>query len=245
MIVGRMDRLGKHGRRRRCRAFARAGVIFSAWLLAGLSPAAAQSRSGGSSDTPLWASHVDETSWSSASRRADAVSPWASAVRRHTGRETWTGAAPLRSSYSWVPNIGEHLEMRDFSGSPLLEFAVSLLGRPYRFGSDRGAFDCSGFVRRVFGEFGVRLPHSSRQQFALGRWVSRHDLQVGDLVFFRTTARGPISHVGIYIGDGKFVHAARKAGRVRIDPLDHTYYSSRYAGARRLQIDCSVLSQQC
>ncbi|MBI3782898.1 MAG: C40 family peptidase [Deltaproteobacteria bacterium] len=117
--------------------------------------------------------------------------------------------------------------------SPVLDVAQQYLGRPYRFGSTAGSYDCSGFVRRVFAELGVELPHSAREQFDLGDRIRRDDLAPGDLVFFRTYRKGA-SHVGIYIAEDKFIHAATRGGQVQVDSLDQTYYASRYLGARRV-----------
>lgn len=117
----------------------------------------------------------------------------------------------------------------------LLSIAARLVGTPYRFGgaSERG-MDCSGFTRSVFSQFGVDLPHSARAQFAMGHRLARWEIRAGDLVFFRTYRRDA-SHVGIYIGDGLFIHAAARGGEVRVDDLDHRYYRARYLGARRLR----------
>ncbi len=116
----------------------------------------------------------------------------------------------------------------------MLAIAHRYLGRPYRYGgsSSRG-FDCSGFALHVYRAVGVHLPHSASAQARIGKPVPRHQLQPGDLVFFRTRGRR-ISHVGIYIGNGKFIHASSARGRVRIDSLDKGYYKQRYAGARRV-----------
>lgn len=117
--------------------------------------------------------------------------------------------------------------------SPVLDVAAQYLGRPYRYGSSSSAFDCSGFVRRVFEEVGVDLPRSARDQFHHGDMVGRHELTAGDLVFFRTYRRDA-SHVGIYVGDDKFIHAARRGGQIQVDSLSERYYSTRYLGARRI-----------
>jgi len=86
----------------------------------------------------------------------------------------------------------------------------------------------------VYGEKGVDLPHSAAAQFGRGSRVAKGSLKSGDLVFFSTTRRG-ISHVGIYVGDGKFVHASSARGRVRVDSLAEGYYSDRFRGARRVK----------
>jgi cell wall-associated NlpC family hydrolase len=94
--------------------------------------------------------------------------------------------------------------------------------------------DCSGLVARVLRIQGVIAPHSSRELYKLGRRVTRKELEPGDLVFFRTRGRG-ISHVGIYMGEGQFVHASSGGGRVQVDSLDSGYYARRLVGARRVR----------
>lgn len=116
-----------------------------------------------------------------------------------------------------------------------IKIAMSLQGIRYRTaGTSRSGFDCSGFTRYVYAKIGVKLPHSSASQAALGRSVSKSQLQQGDLVFFNTNRRG-ISHVGIYIGNNKFVHSANHGSGVRTDSLGSAYYSSRYVCARRVK----------
>lgn len=128
----------------------------------------------------------------------------------------------------------DQLVVAQGDGSPVLQSAAEFLGRPYRFGSEGTAFDCSGFVRTVFARIGIELPHSAREQFSLGERVGRQDLEPGDLVFFRTYRR-TASHVGIYVGDDKFVHAATRGGQVQVDSLNEAYYARRYLGARRVE----------
>ncbi|HTV85697.1 MAG TPA: C40 family peptidase [Dyella sp.] len=98
-------------------------------------------------------------------------------------------------------------------------------------------FDCSGFVRYVFERaIGLQLPTNSASQYLVGRIVKRNDMQPGDLVFFRTAGRhgrGRISHVGIYAGDGHFIHSPRRGESVRVDSLADSYWAKRFAGARR------------
>ncbi len=129
----------------------------------------------------------------------------------------------------------QQLVIAQGDGSPILQSAAAFLGRPYRFGSDSGAYDCSGFVRQVFAKIGIALPHSARDLFARGERVRRDDLEPGDLVFFRTYRRYA-THVGIYVGEDKFVHAATRGGQVQVDSLNEAYYAARYLGARRLEI---------
>ncbi|RUL62497.1 peptidoglycan endopeptidase [Dyella dinghuensis] len=98
-------------------------------------------------------------------------------------------------------------------------------------------FDCSGFVRYVFEHaIGLQLPTNSASQFMIGHTVARNDMQPGDLVFFRTAGRhgkGRVSHVGIYLSDGHFIHSPRRGESVRVDSLADSYWSQRFAGARR------------
>jgi len=124
---------------------------------------------------------------------------------------------------------------RDGDGSDLVETALKYRGVRYRWGgmTTRG-MDCSGLVARVLDIHGIDAPHNSRALYRIGKSVSRSRLQPGDLVFFNTTGRG-ISHVGMYIGEGKFIHASSKRGRVRIDDLTGGYYDRRYVGARRVE----------
>lgn len=110
-----------------------------------------------------------------------------------------------------------------------------LLGTRYRYGGtdESRGLDCSGFVSKVFNNsLGMKLPHSSKGMAELGEDVSKSDLQFGDLIFFKIK-RKRISHVGIYVGEGKFVHATRGAG-VTYSSLDEDYYRRAYARSRRL-----------
>lgn len=120
------------------------------------------------------------------------------------------------------------------AGASLGYSALLYRGVPYRYAgmSSRG-MDCSGLVARVLQLHGVRAPHSSRALFQLGKPVAKKGLQPDDLVFFSTRGRG-ISHVGIYLGDGKFIHASSGGGRVQTDSLVDGYYAKHYVGARRL-----------
>ena len=126
------------------------------------------------------------------------------------------------------------------AGSPdpdsrLIRSALACTGARYRRGgTSRGGFDCSGFTRYVFAKYGVKLPHSSAAQSHVGTRIAKSDLQQGDLVFFQTYRRG-ISHVGIYIGNRRFVHASTHGRGVTVDSLSSAYYIHRYRGARRVR----------
>jgi cell wall-associated NlpC family hydrolase len=117
-----------------------------------------------------------------------------------------------------------------------IDYAKKFLGAPYKWGASSGkAFDCSGFVVYVMKKFNVNLDRTASGQFQSGEKVQRNELQAGDLVFFTTYKKGP-SHVGIYIGDNKFIHASSGAEQVTITDLNTKYYKSRYLGARRYEL---------
>lgn len=112
--------------------------------------------------------------------------------------------------------------------------ALSLRGAPYRNGgSDPAGFDCSGFVKYVFGQNGISVPRTVSEQFQAGRQVVGPQLEAGDLVFFSTGGRGA-SHVGIAIGGDEFVHAPSGAGQVKVERMSAPYWSTRFVGARRV-----------
>lgn len=119
--------------------------------------------------------------------------------------------------------------------SELVLRALALVNVPYRYGGSTPAgFDCSGFVGYVYGEtVGVTLPRRSEEIGRLGNALPRDGLAAGDLVFFNTLGR-PYSHVGIYVGDDRFVHAPARRGRVRVERLSEPYWVARYNGARRV-----------
>jgi cell wall-associated NlpC family hydrolase len=124
-------------------------------------------------------------------------------------------------------------------GADLALQALAYLGVPYRYGGEdpQRGFDCSGLVRHVARlVLQVDLPRRSEAIALQGRAVRRDDLQVGDLVFFNTRGRRN-SHVGFYLGDGRFVHAPARNGQVRIESIEDTYWRQRYNGARRLYDD--------
>jgi cell wall-associated NlpC family hydrolase len=118
----------------------------------------------------------------------------------------------------------------------IVERALSWIGVRYRFGGsdETKGFDCAGFVRRVFSTAGVSLPRSAATQFREGCSVPLDELQPGDLVFFKNTYKRGISHVGIYLGDSQFIHAASSRRSVVVDRLDSPYFLTRFAGGRRL-----------
>ena len=151
-------------------------------------------------------------------------------ARASASRQAKTKSQPTASK---PPTTADASAVAD--GQPaVVRRALGYLGTRYRYGaSGARGFDCSGFTSYIYRQHGISLPHNSAAQYRVGKPVSRSELRPGDLVFFRT--RGSrISHVGIYIGNGKFVHASSARGRVRIDTLTSGYYHQRYVGARRI-----------
>lgn len=118
----------------------------------------------------------------------------------------------------------------------LIRNAMGALGVPYRRGgtSAETGFDCSGFVRSMYQQaVGLILPRTAAEQAASTAQITKTDLQPGDLVFFNTLRRA-YSHVGIYLGDGKFIHAPRAGAQVRVESMDISYWQKRFNGARRV-----------
>lgn len=117
--------------------------------------------------------------------------------------------------------------------SKIINTSKNYIGVPYLWGGTTpDGFDCSGFVQYVFNAHGITIPRTSREQYNFGTKVSKSELQPGDLVFFNTSGKG-VSHVGLYIGDGKFIHSAASKGIV-IAELFSNYWMNLYLGARRV-----------
>ena len=134
-----------------------------------------------------------------------------------------------------APALASHGDPADYRVMAAQEALVKV-GVRYRFGgnSPETGFDCSGLVAYVFARaWGISVPRRTEEQRAAGRAVKHADLQPGDLVFYNTRNR-PFSHVGIYLGDGNFVHSPRPGQRVRVESVDNPYWRARFNGARRL-----------
>jgi cell wall-associated NlpC family hydrolase len=137
--------------------------------------------------------------------------------------------------------LGEHtlIESTQERVGNAIEFALSHIGVRYKFGGNtpESGFDCSGLVRWVFNRsWGVLLPRRSMDIATLGVPVEKGNLKPGDLVFFNTMRRA-FSHVGIYLGDGKFLHAPARGSEVRVENIDQIYWNKRFSGARRIDPD--------
>ena len=132
------------------------------------------------------------------------------------------------------------------SHSEIVIQALALLGVPYRWGGEDPArgLDCSGLVRHVYKTVvALDLPRRSQEMSRLGYQVTRADLRAGDLLFFNTLGY-PNSHVALYVGSGRFVHAPSRNGQVRIDGLDDRYWSARFNGARRIEFAGLIASRE-
>jgi cell wall-associated NlpC family hydrolase len=116
----------------------------------------------------------------------------------------------------------------------LVKAAKTFIGVPYLWGgtSAEEGFDCSGLTMTVYQLNGLNLPRTSGEQFSVGEPLDREKLEKGDLVFFATRGRGKVSHVGIYIGYGRFIHAPRRGKKICIESMSHEYFSRCYLGSR-------------
>lgn len=118
-------------------------------------------------------------------------------------------------------------------GVDLVSYSYQFMGKPYVWGaSGPSSFDCSGFTAYVYKNFGIYLDHYTGSQYAVGKSVSKSELIPGDLIFFNTDSS--ISHVGIYVGGDRFIHASSGGGKVIVSDLYGSYYVTTYAGARRM-----------
>lgn len=134
-----------------------------------------------------------------------------------------------------------HIEQVRNKASELVVNAMGFLGVPYKRGGNNAetGFDCSGFVRAMYEQtVGLLLPRRANEQAAATEKIDKNDLQPGDLVFFNTMKRA-FSHVGIYVGDGKFIHSPKPGAEVRVEDMRVGYWERRFDGARRVQASAS------
>lgn len=156
--------------------------------------------------------------------------------------DTWSKIFSDRLGEGWVASrYFQVMAANEVFGNKLtleldiLSYARRWLGFPYHYGgSSPKGFDCSGFTAFVFRFFGYDLPRSSVEQSNIGREIIREELVAGDLLFFRTLSSTRINHVGLYLGDGQFIHASSGRGRVIISPLNEGYYNGRFVKAVRI-----------
>ena len=151
------------------------------------------------------------------------------------------GHDPVRHAQPQASAAGSHAWPKNEPADPaaanaVLMRAISLVGTPYRYGGNtpEGGFDCSGLVNYVYSDMlDLKLPRTSRELAAYqGPKIEPRELATADLVFFGSG--GGVSHVGIYVGEGRFVHAPSTGGTVRLDHLDGSYWRRHYSGAKRI-----------
>ncbi|MEZ0322936.1 MAG: C40 family peptidase [Hydrogenothermaceae bacterium] len=152
-----------------------------------------------------------------------------SSKKKHISKSSKYSISKVSYSYGSIvynKNIEPNME--------IYKYAVGLLGTKYRFGGDNiNGIDCSSFVQHVFELAGYKMPRTAREQARYGFFVKKEDLKPGDLLFFATYARFP-SHVGIYIGDGKMIHASSRGNRVEVTSINQEYYQRRFLFAKRI-----------
>jgi hypothetical protein len=163
---------------------------------------------------------------------------FASRNQAETIADKYVALGYIESYYIVAPEDYALAEKR-FYGSEALRMdivrtAESFIGLPYKWGgnSPEAGFDCSGLSMAVYHLNGLNLPRTSKEQYDTGVSIERKGISEGDLVFFKTTNGRDISHVGIYTGQGKFIHAPGTGKDIRIDSLLNTYYAAKYAGAK-------------
>ncbi|WP_295418804.1 C40 family peptidase [Sulfurovum sp.] len=161
--------------------------------------------------------------------RAENLARMAEAARQRAKRIAKAKAAAKKAGKTY------HLSEAD--RKQLLQDAKVFKGGKYVWGGTTPqGFDCSGYVQYLYNKHNIHLPRTAWAQSQKGVLVDKHNLQKGDLLFFLTDKkRGiPVTHVGIYIGGGKFIHAASKKKGIIISPIDHGYYSNKFVSARRV-----------
>lgn len=140
------------------------------------------------------------------------------------------------TDHDWLPQITHAGHAVASRTEQLISTAMGLIGAPYYRGGTNVAsgFDCSGFVRNVYAQaLGLVLPRVARDQAKVTMKIKKNELRPGDLVFFNTM-RKIFSHVGIYLGEGQFIHSPRSGASVRIESMDTKYWRARFNGARRV-----------
>ncbi len=150
-------------------------------------------------------------------------------IRLSDGRVGWSSGQYLR--------LNNNETTRQEKVNALINYSKTFLGTPYVYGGDSpsdGGFDCSGFTKYVFSKYGYNLNRISKDQASNGTYVSRANIQPGDLVFYSFDRNEVISHVGLYLGNGKMIHSPKTGDTVKITDVSTSYWTSRYVTARRI-----------
>lgn len=158
-------------------------------------------------------------------------------IAGHSQFSTAKEVTSSNNNFSTTLAIREH-ELLAKAGE-ITAKALNALGIRYKYGgtSPETGMDCSGFVKYVFEKaLGTELPRTAKEQSTVGEKIEKSELQPGDLVFYNTLHR-KFSHVGIYLGDNKFIHSPSKGKEVRIENINESYWKTRFNGARRVNID--------
>jgi murein DD-endopeptidase len=145
-------------------------------------------------------------------------------------------AAAMLAGCSSAPKIPEQTTIRASNevASKAVDFAKEMLGKPYQYAGDTPAgFDCSGLVKYSYGRAGIAMPRDTQAQHRMSVLVSTRGLREGDLLFFDQEGKKK-SHVGIYLGGGRFIHAPSSGGKVRIDSMKAEYWKKHFVEARRV-----------
>jgi hypothetical protein len=154
--------------------------------------------------------------------------------------------SPLLANTGFLTQVDQVRQSVTDRTSELVVDAMGFIGVPYRRGGSTvdSGFDCSGFVRSVFQQsIGLLLPRKAEEQASATHHIAKSELKPGDLVFFNTMRRA-FSHVGIYVGGGKFIHSPRPGGEVRVDNMGQSYWQEHFDGARRVLADASAQATQ-
>ncbi len=155
-------------------------------------------------------------------------------VKLDDGRTGWVTANDVTLDDTRKPTpMSDMWALRKMS---MVQTALAFRGARYvSGGSGPYGFDCSGFVKYIYSKYGIKLPHDSRALFQCGTYVAKDALAPGDILFFVNTYRRGISHVGMYIGDGKFIHASTHRTGVKVSDLSESYYQAHYFAAKRVR----------
>lgn len=166
-------------------------------------------------------------------RRAAGIAAFLIIVAGCSSSPRFTASPPASSSPEPAATPWVDTTQPTEEGSAAVELARDYLGTPYRNGGTTSkGMDCSGLTFTVFRSLGVEIPRTSRDQSRYGAAVERGNLTAGDLIFFGSGAN--VTHVGIYAGEGEFIHASDRSRSVRYDRLDNKYFKNRYITARRV-----------
>ena len=143
-------------------------------------------------------------------------------------------ASAPRAADQDAAGVSDNVRADKATAQRAADYAQNMIGKPYRYGGNSPTgFDCSGLVQYSYSRAGLPIPRTTKSQRESSAAVGSQSLRAGDLIFFDQEGRKS-SHVGIYIGDGRFVHAPSSGKQVRVDTLDTKYWKKHYVGARRI-----------